>query len=339
MKLATRDNGTRDGQLIIASRDGSRGVSAGTIAPTLQALLDDWATLSPRAQARYEQLNSSIAAGAPLADSFELDPTTLRSPLPRAYAWIDGSAYINHVVLVRKARGALPPATLETDPLVYQGGSDTFLDPRGDIPVERLEDGPDFESEIAVITDDVPMSTPADEVGQHIKLLMLCNDVTLRNLIPTELAKSFGFYCSKPSTAFSPFAITPDELGDRWIDGRVHLPLRTWLNGELFGEPEAGPEMHFSFHDLLAHACKTRNLSAGTIFGSGTISNADRSRGSSCLAEKRMLEKIDTGEFKTPFLSYGDTVRIEMSDAAGQNLFGTIEQTVVPYHRAGQGEG
>lgn len=326
MKLATRDNGTRDGQLIVASRDGARGVAVSAIATTMQALLDEWATLSPRVKDVYDALNAGEVSG-----EFNIDPTTLRSPLPRAYGWIDGSAYINHIVLVRKARGALPPATLETDPLVYQGGSDTFLDPRGDIPVMDLAAGPDFESEITVITDDLPMGTPAEKVGAHIKLMMLCNDVTLRNLIPAELAKSFGFYCSKPSTAFSPFAITPDELGDAWVDGRVHLPLRTWLNGERFGDPEAGPEMHFSFHDLLAHACKTRNLSAGTIVGSGTISNADRARGSSCLAELRMLEKIDTGEFSTPFLSYGDRVRIEMTNADGDNLFGTIEQTVVQH--------
>ena len=332
MKLATRDNGTRDGELIVASRDGCRGVAIQSIAPTLQALLDEWAALSPRAQAVSDSLNAG-----PVAGEFPIDPKALRSPLPRAYGWIDGSAYINHVILVRKARGALPPATLETDPLVYQGGSDTFLDPRGDIPVMDLATGPDFESEITVITDDVPMATPADQVGAHIKLLMLCNDVTLRNLIPVELAKSFGFYCSKPSTAFSPFAITPDELGDAWVDGRLYLPLRTWLNGERFGDPEAGPEMHFSFHDLLAHACKTRVLSAGTIVGSGTISNQDRARGSSCLAEQRMLEKIDTGEFTTPFLAYGDTVRIEMTTADGHNLFGTIEQTVVPYVPAQQG--
>ncbi|MCO4763705.1 MAG: fumarylacetoacetate hydrolase family protein [Myxococcales bacterium] len=326
MKLATRDNGTRDGELIVASRDGSRGVAISAIAPTLQALLDDWALLSPRAEAVYAELNAG-----PVSGEFAIDMQSLRSPLPRAYGWIDGSAYINHIVLVRKARGALPPATLETDPLVYQGGSDTFLDPRGDIPVQDLAHGPDFESEITVVTDDLPMGTSVDKVGEHIKLVMLCNDVTLRSLIPAELAKSFGFYCSKPSTAFSPFAVTPDEFGDAWRGGRMHLPLRTWLNGERFGDPEAGPDMHFSFHDLLAHACKTRTLSAGTIVGSGTVSNTDRSRGSSCLAEQRMLEKIDSGEFVTPFLKYGDTVRIEMTNADGDNLFGTIEQTVVPY--------
>ena len=325
MKLATRNNGTRDGQLIVVNRAGTHGAALTTVAATMQGLLDDWALLAPRAQRAYEALNRGELSGA-----FELDFSQLRSPLPRSYAWIDGSAYINHIVLVRKARGAQPPATLETDPLVYQGGSDTFLDPRGDIPVARLADGPDFEAEIAVITDDVPMETPREQISGHIKLLTLCNDVTLRNLIPPELAKGFGFFCSKPSTAFSPFAITPDELGEHWQEGRVHLPLRTWLNGERFGDPDSGPEMHFSFIDLLEHVNKTRALSAGSIVGSGTVSNADRSRGSSCLAEKRMLEKIDTGEFVTPFLSYDDVVRIEMTDPEGHNLFGTIEQRVVP---------
>lgn len=324
MKLATRNNGTRDGELIVVSRDNQTGVTIGDIAPTLQALMDNWATLAPKAEAVYAQLNDEGVDG-----SFTVDQTQLRSPLPRAYAWIDGSAYINHIVLVRKARNAEPPATLETDPLVYQGGSDTFLDPRGDIPVRDLAWGVDFEAEIAVITDDTPEGVSKDDADGHIKLLMLVNDVSLRNLIPGELAKSFGFFQSKPSSAFSPFAITPDELGDAWKDGRIHLPLVSHLNGEKYGDPDAGPEMHFSFKDLVAHVAKTRSLAAGTVLGSGTVSNVDRSRGSSCLAEKRMIEKIDTGKFITPFMQYGDTIRIEMHDADGNDLFGTIEQTVV----------
>lgn len=324
MKLATRKNGTRDGELIVVSRDNQTGVAITHIAPTMQALLDNWATKAPEAEKIYTALNAGELGGA-----FPIDEATLHSPLPRAYAWIDGSAYINHIVLVRKARGAQPPATLETDPLVYQGGSDTFLDPRGDIPVRDLAWGVDFEAEIAVITDDTPEGVSKADAEGHIKLLMLVNDVSLRNLIPAELAKSFGFFQSKPSSAFSPFAITPDELGEAWFDGRIHLPLVSHLNGEKYGDPDAGPEMHFSFKDLVAHVAKTRSLAAGTIIGSGTVSNHDRSRGSSCLAEKRMLEKIDTGAFITPFMQYGDSIRIEMHDAAGNNLFGTIEQTVV----------
>ena len=324
MKFATRRNGSRDGQLLVVARDGKTAAVATSVAPTMQALLDDWDARIGAAEALYTQLNQGTAEGA-----FSLEGQTLESPLPRAYSWVDGSAYINHIVLVRKARGAEPPATLETDPLVYQGGSDTFLGPLDDIPVRDLSWGVDFESEIAVVLGDTPQNVSAQDAGQHIKLFMLCNDVSLRNLIPPELAKGFGFFCSKPSSAFSPFAITPDELGDALQDGRVHLPLVTHLNGTKFGDPDSGPEMHFSFHELIAHVTKTRGFQAGAIVGSGTISNKDRSRGSSCLAEKRMLEKIDTGEFKTPFMGYGDTVRIEMHKD-GENLFGTIEQTVVP---------
>ena len=322
MKFATRRNGTRDGELLIVSRDNMRAILAADVAPTLQALLDDWQTLSPLAEARSRALNAGEAE-----DAFDVDVSQLASPLPRAYAWIDGSAYINHIVLVRKARNAEPPATLETDPLVYQGGSDTFLGPRDDIPVADLGWGADFEAEIAVVMGDTPQGVSTDAAGGYIRLFMLCNDVSLRSLIPGELAKGFGFFCSKPSSAFSPFAITPDELGDSLQGGRVHLPLETTYKGEFYGNPEAGPEMHFGFHELIAHITKTRGLAAGTIIGSGTVSNVDRSRGSSCLAEKRMLEKIDTGEFKTPFMQYGDTVQIEMFKD-GQSLFGQIAQTV-----------
>ena len=324
MKLATRKNNTRDGELLVVSRDNKTAVLAGEVAPTLQAVMDDWSANSAKLNGIYDALN----AGA-RSDAFPVDVDTLHSPLPRAYAWIDGSAYINHIVLVRKARGAEPPATLKTDPLVYQGGSDTFLGPRDDIPLADTAWGCDFESEIAIVMDDTPQGVQAEDVGQYVRLVMLCNDVSLRNLIPGELAKGFGFFTSKPSSAFSPFAITPDELGDAWQNGRLHLPLITHLNGEKYGDPDAGPEMHFSFYEIVAHVCKTRSLSAGTIVGSGTISNEDRSRGSSCLAEKRMIEKIDTGAFITPFMNYGDNVAIEMFNAAGESLFGRIEQTVV----------
>ena len=324
MKLATRKNNTRDGELLVVSRDNQTAVLAGEVAPTLQAVMDDWSANSAKLLAIYDALNAGERS-----DAFPVDVDTLHSPLPRAYAWIDGSAYINHIVLVRKARGAEPPATLKTDPLVYQGGSDTFLGPRDDIPLADTAWGCDFESEIAIVMDDTPQGVKAEDVGQYVRLVMLCNDVSLRNLIPGELAKGFGFFTSKPSSAFSPFAITPDELGDAWQNGRLHLPLITHLNGEKYGDPDAGPEMHFSFYEIVAHVCKTRSLSAGTIVGSGTISNEDRSRGSSCLAEKRMIEKIDTGAFITPFMNYGDNVAIEMFNAAGESLFGRIEQTVV----------
>ena len=325
MKLATRKNGTRDGELLVVSRDNRRAVVVGDLAPTMQSLLDDWSTKAPGVLA----LAAALEAGE-RADAFDVDCGTLHSPLPRAYAWIDGSAYINHIVLVRKARGAAPPETLRTDPLVYQGGSDTFLGPRDDIPLANPDWGCDFESEIAVVLDDTPQGVKAEDVGQYVRLVMLCNDVSLRNLIPGELAKGFGFFGSKPSSAFSPFAITPDELGDAWRGGRLHRPLITHLNGEKYGDPDAGPEMHFSFFDIIAHLCRTRSLSAGTIVGSGTVSNEDRARGSSCLAEQRMLEKIDTGAFITPFMAHGDHVAIEMFDADGHSLFGRIAQTVVP---------
>jgi fumarylacetoacetate (FAA) hydrolase len=324
MKLATLNTGTRDGQLLVVSRDGTRGVPVPEIARTLQEALDRWEVVAPSLHATYEAL-----LNAPAPREVRIDPEQLLAPLPRAYEWIDGSAYINHVVLVRKARGAEPPATLRTDPLVYQGGSGRLLGPRE--PIAHFSDdwGIDFESEVTVVVDDVPMGTSAAEAGRHIKLLMLANDVTLRNLIPAELEKGFGFFVSKPATAFSPFAITPDELGAAWHDGRVHLRLRTTWNGRLFGDPEAGPEMHFSFTDLIQHAARTRRLTAGTIVGSGTVSNADPERGASCIAEIRMREKIATGEFKTPFMKFGDTVEIEMNGPDGLSLFGAIRQQVV----------
>ncbi|MFQ2359666.1 fumarylacetoacetate hydrolase family protein [Aeromonas dhakensis] len=325
MKLATLNNGKRDGALVVVSRDLSRAVRVPHLAATLQAALDEWAELAPKLTAVYQQLND----GACL-DAFPFDETACLSPLPRAYQWADGSAYVNHVELVRKARGAEMPESFWHDPLMYQGGSDSFLPPRGTIPMGSEEWGIDFESEIAVITDDVPMGISPQAAAGHIKLLMLVNDVSLRNLIPGELAKGFGFFQSKPSSSFSPLAITPDELGDDWRDGKVHLPLETHLNGALFGAPDAGVDMTFNFYELIAHAAKTRPLGAGCIIGSGTVSNYDRSRGSSCLAELRMLEIIESGQATTPFLRFGDTVSIAMQDRNGMSLFGTILQRVTP---------
>ncbi len=319
MKLATLKNGTRDGQLIVVSADGKRFEKAPVA--TLQAALDDWQTAEPK----LRSLSASLGDGAGQA----LDPTTLHSPLPRAYEWVDGSAFINHIVLVRKARGAEPPDTLRTDPLVYQGGSGTFLAPTDDIPLVDPEWGLDFEAEICVVLGDTPQGTKAGEADKYIRLVMLANDITLRNLIPAELKKSFGFFNSKPSTAFSPFAVTPDELGDAWREGRLHHKLRSSVNDKLVGDPHAGPEMHFSFFELIEHICKTRSFTAGTIVGSGTVSNEDPERGISCLAERRMREKIDSGEFKTPFLKDGDRVELEMLDDAGQSIFGRIAQKVV----------
>ena len=259
------------------------------------------------------------------------DQSNCESPLPRAYQWADASAYVNHVELVRKARNAEMPATFWTDPLMYQGGSDAFIGPRDDIQVASEDFGIDFESEVAVITDDVPMGASAEEAASHIKLLMLVNDVSLRNLIPAELAKGFGFFGSKPSSAFSPVAITPDELGNAWDGKKLHLPLTTHFNNQLFGQPNCGIDMTFDFPTIVAHAAITRPLSAGCIVGSGTISNYDRSAGSSCLAEKRMLEIIADGKPSTSFMSFGDTVRIEMFDDNGDSIFGAIDQIITQY--------
>lgn len=323
MKLATLNDGSRDGRLLVVKRDGSAYVPAAHVAPTLQAALDDWDRKEPELRALAEDLETGRIPSRPL------DVRTLHAPLPRAYEWVDGSAYLNHVILVRKARGAEPPPTLHTDPLVYQGGSGTFLAPTADIPLADEAWGMDFESEVAVVLGDVPQGTQAQEAAACVKLLMLCNDVSLRNLIPNELAKGFGFFQSKPSSAFSPFALTPDELGEAWREGRVHLRLRTFLNGSLVGDPEAGPEMHFSFFQLLEHIAKTRSFTAGTILGSGTVSNADRARGISCLAERRTLETLDHGAPRTPFLKPGDVVEMEMLDAQGRDLFGRIHNRVV----------
>ena len=323
MKLGTLKEGGRDGTLIVVSRDLKKAVRVSDIAGTLQAALDDWDTAS----AALQNVAASLDAD-PVDGEFAFDPTDVSSPLPRAYHWVDGSAYVNHVELVRKARGAEMPESFWHDPLVYQGGSDDFLGARDDIPVPSEEFGIDMEAETAVITGDVPMGTSAEEAGKYIRLLMIVNDVSLRNLIPGELAKGFGFYQSKPSTAFSPVAVTPDELGDAYKDGTFNLPLNTHLNGEVFGQPDCGTDMTFSFNQLIAHVTKTRRLAAGAIIGSGTISNYDRSKGSSCIAEKRMLETIENGKPSTPFMSFGDTVRIEMLDSDGNSIFGAIDQKV-----------
>lgn len=323
MKLATLNNGTRDGQLVVVSRDLTRAAAVTDIAPTLQAALDDWETIAPKLQAAADALEAGRA------DDFVFDPAQAMSPLPRAYHWVDGSAYVNHVELVRKARGAQMPESFWTDPLVYQGGSDDFLGPQQDAPVPDEAFGIDLEGEIAVITDDVPMGVTHEQAGKHIKLLMLVNDWSLRNLIPGELAKGFGFYQSKPATAFSPVAVTPDELGEAWQDHKVHLPLSVHINDALFGQPNAGVDMTFDFARLVQHITLTRNARAGTVIGSGTVSNYDRSLGSACLAERRMLEQIEQGKPVTSFLSFGDRVRIEMFDAQGKSIFGAIDQRVV----------
>ncbi len=324
MKLGTLKEGGRDGTLIVVSRDLSRAIRVPEIVATLQAALDDWDTVS----AALQDVAAGLEAG-PVDGEFAFDPSDVSSPLPRAYHWVDGSAYVNHVELVRKARGAEMPESFWHDPLVYQGGSDDFLGPRDDIPVPSEEFGIDMEAETAVITGDVPMGTSSEDAGKYIRLLMILNDVSLRNLIPGELAKGFGFYQSKPSTAFSPIAVTPDELGAAYSDGTFNLPLITHLNGEIFGQPDCGTDMTFNFNQLIAHVTKTRRLGAGAIIGSGTISNYDRSNGSSCIAERRMLETIESGRPATPFMRFGDTVRIEMLDSDGNSIFGALDQKVI----------
>lgn len=321
MKLATKRNGTRDGELWIVSRDLSRAAPAPAIAPTMQAALDDW----ERAEPALRDIAYEIEIGR--AETSPFDAAACSSPLPRAYEWVDGSAFLHHVRLVRKARGAEVPASLLTDPLVYQGGSSMLLGPCDPIPLVDPAWGLDFESEVCVILGDTPIGTRAENAAPFIKLLCLANDVTLRNLIPDELVKSFGFFQSKPATAFSPVAITPDELGDAWRDGRVHARVSTRLNGSLAGDPDASA-MHFSFFDLVQHITKTRAFSAGTILGSGTVSNEDRERGVSCLAERRTIEIIEQGKPSTPYLKVGDHVRIEMF-LDKQSVFGAIDQTVV----------
>ncbi|WP_420474050.1 fumarylacetoacetate hydrolase family protein [Noviherbaspirillum sp. ST9] len=326
MKLATLKDGTRDGQLAVVSRDLKTAHIADGIALTLQRALDDWGFIAPQLEELYVQLNAGKAHRP-----FDFDPKRCMAPLPRAYQWADGSAYVNHVELVRKARKAEMPESFWHDPLMYQGGSDEFIGPTEDILLESEDWGIDFEGEVAVITDDVPMGMTAAAAASHIKLLMLVNDVSLRNLIPAELAKGFGFFQSKPASSFSPVAVTPDELGDAWQDGKVHLPLRATWNGTLVGQPNAGVDMVFSFPQLIAHLTKTRGARAGSIIGSGTVSNKDASKGYTCIAEKRALEMIADGEAKTPFMKFGDTIKIDMLDANGKSIFGAINQQVAQY--------
>lgn len=327
MKLATLKDGSRDGQLLVVSRDLKTACIADGMAPTLQRALDDWNFMAPQLDELYGRLNAGRAA-----NSFDFDASKCMAPLPRAFQWADGSSYVNHVELVRKARNADMPDSFWHDPLMYQGGSDDFIGPQDDIVMASEEWGIDFESEIAVITGDVPMGVKVQNAAEHIRLLMLVNDVSLRNLIPAELAKGFGFFQSKPASSFSPVAVTPDELGDAWKDGKVHLPLRSSLNNMLVGQPNAGVDMVFSFPQLITHLCKTRNARAGTIVGSGTVSNKDSAKGYSCIAEKRALEMIAVGEPVTPYMKFGDSIKIEMLDKNGKSIFGAIEQSVVEQH-------
>ncbi len=324
MKLASLQGNGRDGLLAVVDRKLESCVRVGALAPCLQGVLENWDRYAPALMEVYD----AIEAGE-RTDAEPFDQSLCDSPLPRAFQFADASAYVNHVELVRKARGAEIPESFWTDPLIYQGLSDRFLGPRDDIPVAREDFGIDFEAEVAVIVDDVPMGTAPEAAAAHIRLIMLVNDVSLRALVPGELAKGFGFFQSKPASAFSPAAVTPDELGTAWDGGRVHLPLVSHLNGGLIGRPNAGVDMTFDFPALIAHAARTRALAAGTIIGSGTVSNVDRSAGSSCLAEVRMLETLESGAPRTPFMRFGDRVRIEMLDASGASIFGAIEQRVV----------
>ena len=324
MKLASIKQG-RDGQLVVVNSLMQRYMAVTDIAPTLQAALDNWGRCKDQLLGVYQQLENGELEGQLFNAEF------CASPLPRAFQWADGSAYVNHVELVRKARNAAMPEYFWTDPLMYQGGSDSFLGPREDIAVAIEAWGIDFEAEVAVIVDDVPMGVSADQARQHIQLVMLVNDVSLRNLIPGELSKGFGFYHAKPSSAFSPVAVTPEALGDAWDGAKLHLPLRAILNGDLVGQPNAGIDMTFDFGQLIAHAAKTRLLCAGTVVGSGTVSNLDRSNGSCCLAEVRMLETIANGSATTEFMRFGDRIQIDMLDDSGQSIFGEIDQKVTKY--------
>jgi fumarylacetoacetate (FAA) hydrolase len=326
LKLASIKSGGRDGTLIVVNRSLTQFTQAGEIAGTLQQALDDWSNTAPRLNALSELLNDGKRD-----DAQALDCTALASPLPRAFEFLDGSAYLPHVERVRRARGAEVPASFYEDPLMYQATSSGFLGPRDAVQVVSEAYGIDFESEVVVVTDDVPMAVGAERAAEHIQLVGLVNDVSLRNLIPGELAKGFGFVQSKPRSALSPVLVTPDELGNAWRNTTLHLPLLSWLNGERFGAPEAGQDMQFNFARLVAHAAKTRPLSAGTIVGSGTVANEDESLGASCLAERRMLEIIANGKPETPFMSFGDIIRIEMLDQKGRSIFGAIEQVIESY--------
>ena len=325
MKLASYKNG-RDGLLMVVSKDLTKCVEAGSIAKTMQDALDNWQECAPKLKELSNKLDAGQVDGAQA-----FDQKKCASPLPRAYQIADGSAYLNHVELVRKARGAEMPKSFLTDPLMYQAVSDTIIPPHDPIPIADESFGIDFEAEVGVIVDDTPMGVSADEAKKHIKLVMIMNDVSLRGLIPSELGKGFGFFNSKPPSAFAPVAVTPDELGDKWDGGKINLPLISTYNGKEFGRPNAGRDMNFDLAHLVAHAAKTRPLGAGAIVASGTVSNKDASTGFSCIAEIRMIEKIETGEFKTPFMSFGDTIKIEMLDEEGASIFGSIEQEVVKY--------
>ena len=326
MKLASLKSG-RDGQLIVVSRDLSRAVSAAAIAPTLQAAMDNWSACEPKLKDLFDALEAG-RAGA----EFAFDSRQVAAPLPRCYHWADGSAYVTHVELVRRARGAELPESFWTDPLMYMGASDAFIGANEDVLVESEEWGIDFEAEVAVFTDDVPAGIKASQARHHIKLVALVNDVSLRNLIPAELAKQFGFYQSKPQTSFTPVAVTPDELGDAWDGAKLHLPMLCTLNGTRIGSPNAGVDMTFDFGQLIQHAAKSRGLVAGTVIGSGTVANQGSPDGSCCLAEVRCLETIADGKPSTPFMSFGDRIEIEMQNAKGESIFGKIDQRIKQYH-------
>ena len=325
MKLASHKSG-RDGQLLVVSRDMSRAIIAAEIAPTLQAALDDWASTAPALEQLYASLNEGSAE-----NSFPFDPAQCAAPLPRAYHWADGSAYVTHVELVRKARGAELPDSFWTDPLIYMGASDAFIGPRDDIEVESEDWGIDFEAEVVVITDDVPAGVSVEDASDYIRVVGLVIDVSLRNLIPAELGKQFGFYQSKPWTSFTPVLVTPDELGSAWNGAKLSLPLRATLNDTLIGKPNAGVDMTFDFPTLISHCAKSRSLMTGTVIGSGTVSNVGSEEGSCCLAEVRCLEIIANGAPSTPFMSFGDRVKIEMIDDNGLSIFGNIDQIVKQY--------
>lgn len=327
MKLASLKTGGRDGTLVVVSKDLSKAVTVPGIAPTLQQALEKWDEVEPHLNKVYDNLNNNVDTDGVM----ELQTEKLAAPLPRAYQWLDGSAYVNHVELVRKSRGVEMPESFWTDPLMYQGASDVMLGANDDIPLSDEGFGIDFESEIAVITGDTPMGVPEAEAEKYIKLIMLVNDVSLRLVAKEEMKKGFGFVNSKPATAFSPVAVTPDELGGAWKEGKIHLPLISELNGKTFGTPNAGQDMVFSFPKLVSHAAKTRFLTAGTIIGSGTVSNKDRTVGSSCIVEQRTIETIDNGKAEAPFMKFGDRVRIEMKDADGNSIFGAIDQKVTKY--------
>ena len=331
MKLASL-RGPRDGVLVVVSRDLSRALRVPEVAPTLQAALDAWASTAPALREACRRLEAGDARGA-----FPLDPGQLAAPLPRAHQWADASAYLSHVERARRARGAGLPPDLRSEPLIYQGGSDVLLGPRDDIAVASEDQGADFEAEVAVVVDDVPMGVGPEAAGARVLLLMLANDVTLRNLVPAELARGLGFFHAKPPTAFSPVAVTPDELGPAWDGRRLRRPLEARLNGKLFGAPDAGTDMSFDFPTLVAHAARTRPLGAGSIIGSGTVSNRDPSRGCCCIAERRALELLEEGEPRTPFLAFGDRVEIEMVDDDGRSIFGAIDQRVVRYEPPARG--